>query len=76
MNLKVGIKKVSTTTKDGGIDAQVVFEFIVSPQALNFLMELLELQRQSVFLSVMPEQQNIFRKDEFESDLTTANVMK
>lgn len=76
MNLKVGIKKVATTTKDEGIDAQVVFEFIVSPQTLAYLMELLELQGQNVYLSVTPEQQDIFRKDEFESDLTTVTLAR
>lgn len=70
MNIKVGIKKVSTTTKDESIDAQVVFEFIVSAQTLNYLMELLELQGQSVYLSVTPEQQDIFSGAELDDTKT------
>ena len=67
MKLKTSIKKVSTTTKEEGIDAQIVFEFIVTPQTLAHLMELLELQGQIVYLNVTPEQQDIFRKDEFDA---------
>lgn len=74
MELKTSIKKVSTTTKEEGIDAQVVFEFIVTPQTLAYLMELLELQGQTVFLNVTPAQQDIFRKDEFDASLKKAMV--
>lgn len=74
MKLKTSIKKVSTTTKEGGIDAQVVFEFIVTPQTLAYLMELLELQGQTVFLNVTPEQQDIFRNNEFDASLKKAMV--
>ncbi|MCC7202423.1 MAG: hypothetical protein IT393_07180 [Nitrospirae bacterium] len=64
MQLKTIIKKVSTTTKDDGIDANVVFEFIVTPQTIGALMELLELQGQTVILNVAPVQQDLYRQND------------
>lgn len=60
MNLQVSIKKVSTTKKDEGIDAQVVLEFLVTPRTMQALYQLMELQDQSVDIQLKPAQQEMF----------------
>ena len=60
MNLQASIKKVTTTKKDEGIDAQVVLEFLVSPQTMAALYDFLELQGHDVIFDVSPIQQKMF----------------
>ncbi len=60
MQLQAGIKKVATTKKDEGIDAQVVLEFLVTPRTMQALYQLMELQDQMVEIEVRTVQTEIF----------------
>lgn len=64
MQLQTSIKKVTTTKKDEEIDAQVVFEFIVTTQTLPQLMDLLELQGEVVTLHVEKVQLSLLERKE------------